>query len=92
MVGGDQDLALLVPEDSVRGAVTRAVDCLQGTVAKLQDLTVLKRVGDGHVRAPAAEAARDAAQRHGHLLGDAVAQHQLDREAILRLRVLVEVG
>ena len=45
-----------------------------------------------HVRAPAAEAAGDAAQRRRHFLGDAVAQHQLDREAVLRLGVVVEVG
>ncbi len=38
------------------------------------------------VRAPAAEAARDALQRDGDLLGDAVAQHQLDREAVLAPR------
>ena len=43
-------------------------------------------------RAPAAEAAGDAAQRRRHLLGDAVAQHQLDRELVLELGVLVEVG
>ncbi len=44
------------------------------------------------VRAPVAEAARDAAQGDGDVLGDAVAEHHLDRELVLLLGVLVEGG
>ena len=43
------------------------------------------------MRPPAAEAARDTPQRRCDLLGDAVAQHQVDGEAVLGLGVLVEV-
>ena len=46
VVGGDQDLALLVPEDRVGGAVAGAVDRLQGAVAERQLLAVGERVGD----------------------------------------------
>ena len=92
VVGGDQDPALLVPEDRVGGAVAGPVEDLQGAVAEGDLLAVGERPGHLDVRAPAAEAARDAPQRRRHLLGDAVAQHQLDREAVLALGVLVEVG
>ena len=92
VVGGDQEPPLLVPEDGVGGAVAGTVERPQGAVRKDDLLAVGQRPGHLHPRAPAAEAARDAAQRHRDLLGDAVAQHQLDREAVLRLGVLVEVG
>ena len=82
----------LVPEDGVGGAVAGAVQRLQGAVAEGDLLAVGERPGHLDVRAPAAEAARDALQRGGDLLGDAAAQHQLDREAVLGLGVLVEVG
>ena len=59
---------------------------------KVELLAVGQRPRHRHVRAPAAEAAGDAAQRRRHFLGDAVAQHQLDREAVLGLGVRVEVG
>ncbi len=69
-----------------------AVQHFQGAVAEVHLLAVGERAGHRHVRAPAAEAAGDAAQRRRHFLGDAVAQHQLDREAVVGLGVLVEVG
>ena len=59
---------------------------------RVRILAVGERAGHGHLRAPAAEAAGDAAQRRRHVLGDAVAQHHLDRELVLELGVLVEVG
>ena len=92
VVGGDQDPALLVPEDRVRGAVAGPVQGPQGAVAEGDLLAVVERPGDLDVGAPAAEAARDALQGGRDLLGDAAAQHQLDREAVLGLGVLVEVG
>ena len=60
MVGGDQDPPLGVPEDGVRGAVARAVLDLERAVAELELLAVVKRPGDLRLRAPGAEAARDA--------------------------------
>ena len=63
VVGGDQDPALLVPEDRVGGAVAGPVQDLERAVAELERLAVVERPGHLDVRAPAAEAARDAAQR-----------------------------
>ena len=92
VVGTDQDLPLGVPEDRVGGAVAGPVEGAQGAVAEADLLAIVERAGHLDPRAPAAEAAGDAAQRRRHFLRDPVAQHQLDGEAVLRLGVLVEVG
>ena len=93
VVGGDQDLAAPRPRRSCRRGCGRAggapAGCGRG---RAHSWPSSRGVGHLDLRAPAAEAARDAAQRHRHLLGDAVAQHQPDREAVLGLGVLVEVG
>ena len=64
----------------------------QGAVAELDRLAVVERPGDRRRASPSrGSCARRCAGRRD-LLGDAVAQHQLDREAVLALGVLVEVG
>ncbi len=68
------------------------VQRLQGAVAESDLLPVVQRPRHLGPRAPAAEAARDALQREGDLLRDAVAQHQLDRELVLALGFLAEAG
>src|SRR5258705_496867 len=92
VVGGDQDAPVLVPEDRVGGTVSWSVEDLQRAISEGQQLLVLQRFCHLCSRAPTPEASRNALQRPRHLLGDAVAQHQLDREAVLSLGVLAEVG
>ena len=85
VVGGDQDAALAVVEDRVRGGVAGAVMHVQGAVAQLDRVAVAQRPGDLHARAPGAEGARDRLQRRHHVLGDAVAQHDVAREVVVGL-------
>ena len=75
-------LALLVPEDRVRGAVAGAVEGLQGAVAEARSPRRRRAAWSPRPCEPQPRKLRETlCSAAVDLLGDAVAEHQLDREA-----------
>ena len=91
VIRGDQDAALAIVEDGVARGMTGAVVDVQSPVRELQRIPVSERPRDVDSRAPGPKRARDRLQGRRHVLGDAVAQHDVAREVVLGLGLGREV-
>ena len=91
MVRGDQDLPLAIVEDRVRRAVPRAVVDRERAIPKSQLLAVVQHPGHLRAGSPGAEGPRHRPERSDHVLGNAVPEHHLGGEVVVRLRLHREV-
>ena len=91
VIRGDQDAALAIVEDGVARGMTGAVVDVQRPVCELQRIPVSERPRDVDSRPPRPKHARDRLQGCGHVLWNAVAQHDVQREIVLGLGLGREV-